>query len=211
MPRKFPDNLTKAELQIFKKLSTPIRIQNYLDSLIRNFEPDGDTLMSPRRVLQARRAHCIEGAMLAAAALWYHGQPPFLLDLKAAAHDLDHVVVPFMQNGRWGAISKTNHAVLRWREPVYRDIRELVMSYFHEYFDDNGHKTLRSYSQPFDLRRLTRPDWMTAEDDLWDVGYELDESRHTPIVEKSLIRKFRRADPIEIQAGKLVQYKPPRK
>src|SRR5262245_60059580 len=126
------------EVALLRKLSSPRKIQDFLDTIEMNFEKDGDTCMSPRRVLRERKAHCMEGAMLAATALRLQGHPPLVIDLKSIQSDDDHIVTVFQQNGCWGAISKTNHAVLRYREPIYRSLRELAMSYFHEYFVDDG-------------------------------------------------------------------------
>ena len=148
----FKELLTPAEQAVFKKLDSPNKIQDFLDSLPINFELKGETYMSPRRVLRTKTAHCFEGALVAAAALAYHGKKPLLLDLRTSADDEDHVVTLYRENGYWGAISKTNHPVLRYRDGVYKTPRELVMSYFHEYFmSKNGKKTLREYSNPFDL------------------------------------------------------------
>jgi hypothetical protein len=205
-PRRNRFNLTGAERAVFDRLSTPAKIQDYLNALPINFEPNGDTCRSPHEVLQTQRAHCLEGALFAAAVLWYHGQAPLLLDLKAAAHDYDHVVTLFKQHGRWGAISKTNHAVLRYREPVYATVRELALSYFHEYFDHSGKKTLRSFSKPFSLKRFGTS-WITDSDDLWEIGAALDDAPHVSIASASQFKTLRRADPLEIEAGKLTEYK----
>ena len=132
----------------------PEKIQRFLYGLRQNFELKGETCNSVRTVLKERRAHCIEGAMLAAAALWVHGEPPLLLDMRAV-RDFDHVVALFRRRGHWGAISKTNGIGLRWRDPVYGSLRELAMSYFHEYTNRRDHKTLREYSVPLD-RKSTR-------------------------------------------------------
>ena len=135
--RQFPKSVMKEfpeEFSIFKKLRTPADIQDFVNGFEMNFTGRQHTYASPLVVLQTGKAHCMEGAMLAAAALWYLGYPPLLLDLKTTAQDDDHVVALFKEGGRWGAISKTNHAVLRYRDPVYRDPRELAMSYFNEYF-----------------------------------------------------------------------------
>ena len=137
--------LTKEEFAALKKLSTPIKIQNFLDALPMNFEKDGDTHRSPRAVLRAGKAHCIEGAMLAAAALWIQGEPPLILNLSArmGKGDVDHVIALYKRGGAWGAVSKTNHAVLRFRDPIYRTLRELAASYFNEWFLlPSGEKTL---------------------------------------------------------------------
>ncbi|HLC66532.1 MAG TPA: hypothetical protein VJK52_02735 [Candidatus Nanoarchaeia archaeon] len=200
-------DLTNAELRIFQRLRTPQRIQDFLDDLKINFEESGDTCWSPRKVLQERKAHCMEGEMLAAAALRLHGYRPLVIDLRATADDFDHVVAVFQQHGHWGALSKTNHAVLRYREPVYRNIRELAMSYFHEYFDDNGKKNLREYSRPIDLSRFDRISWMTTGADVWEIPEYLDCAKHFTILNHRQHAMLRRAHPIEIKAGKLVEWK----
>src|SRR3989344_6708420 len=133
---------TKQEWQLLASLNSPRKIQDYLDTLGINFEKGGETLRSPREVMKVGEAHCIEGALMAATALWYHDKSPLLLDLVTSKSDFDHVVALFKVGKHWGALSKTNHAVLRYREPVYKSVRELAMSYFHEYFLDNGKKTL---------------------------------------------------------------------
>jgi len=209
--RSFPKHVLKefpAEFAIFKKLNTPGKIQDYLDSIGINFEKEGETSRSPLMVLRRKEAHCIEGAMLAAAALWYHGESPLLLDLKVAPGkgDGDHVVTLFKQNGYWGAISKTNHAVLRYRDPIYRTIRELVLSYFHEYFLDNGVKTLRTYSRPFSLLPFGDK-WLTSTENLWEINNALDKSPHFEIAEKGIMAKLRLSHPVEREAGKIVEWK----
>jgi hypothetical protein len=189
--------LTKSERAVFRRLDSPRKIQDFLDRLAINFEKNGDTHGSPRRVLRERKAHCIEGALLAAAALWFHGRPPLLLDLKTKLLDDEHVVALFRENGHWGAISKTNHAVVRYRDPVYRTVRELALSWFHEYFrDHDGLKTLVSYSRPFDLRTLG-DSWITAGDDLWHLDGILNAIRHHPFVPAANRRLIRRATPFE--------------
>lgn len=191
------------EFSVLKKLTTPAKVQDFLETLPINFERRGDTCRSPLMALRAKKAHCMEGALLAAAAFWYHGEPPLLLDLKTGRGDESHVIALFKQNGRWGAVSKTNHAVLRYRDPVYASPRELAMSYFHEYFLDNGRKTLRSYSKPFDLRKYNG-DWLTAPKHLWKLIDALDRSPHVRIAPRAIA--LRRADVIERKAGKLVQW-----
>ena len=196
----------KGELSILRKLRTPHKIQDFLDAIPINFETGGETCMSPRRVLREKRAHCMEGALLAASALWLQGQPPFLLDLKTGRGDTDHVVALFKHKNYWGGITKTNHAVLRFRDPIYRDPRELTMSFFHEYFLDSGRKTLLSYSRPFDLRKVFKKyNWTVSEEDLWDLSDELDGSPHLPITRRKI--KLRPAGKTEIEAGKVVEWK----
>ncbi len=200
--------LTREERKIFEKLNTPLKIQDYLDSIPFNKEKTGSTLMSPRRVLGAGRAHCIEGALLASAILWYHGQAPILLDLKTIGrpHDYDHVIALFKINGKWGAISKTNHVVLRYRDPIYKSVRELALSYFHEYFLYTGKKTLRSYSKPFSLKKFGES-WITKMEDLWDIEEAIDDSPHLSIVENRDLKNLRRASLFERKIGKIVEWK----
>jgi len=199
--------LTPPESRLFQKLSTPQKIQKYLDTLPINFETKGETYMSPRRVLRAKTAHCFEGALLAATALAYHGQRPLLLDFRTIPADEDHVVTLFRQNGYWGAISKTNHAILRYREPVYRTVRELAMSFFHEYLMDDGRKSLRAYSRPFNLSKFSPERWVIAEEELFWLAGALDDSRHFPTVPKKNLRTLRRAYPIELRAMKLLEWR----
>lgn len=156
-----------------------------------------------------RTAHCIEGAMLAALAFRLQGRKPLVLDLEAAAHDFDHVIALFKERGKWGAVSKTNHTVLRFRDPVYASIRELVMSYFHEYTDARGIKTLRSYSKPVNLSRFDRQHWMTGTD-AWCVAEFLAEAPHTQIVTPRQAARLRRQDAIERRAGEIVEWHKPR-
>lgn len=189
--------LTSGEERVLRRLDSSLKIQDFLDRLPINFEKHGETHFSPRRVLRERKAHCIEGALLAAAALWLQGERPLLLDLKTKLLDDEHVVALFRRNGYWGAISKTNHAVVRYRDPIYRTVRELAVSYFHEYFRDNdGLKTLVSYSRPFDLRTLGEY-WVTAEEDLWHLDDALNAIPHYPFVPRVNARLMRRATPFE--------------
>jgi len=201
--------LSPGEFLTLRRLSTPEKIQRFLFDLKQNFEPDGDTCRTVRGVLRERRAHCIEGAMLAAAALWVHGEPPLLMDMRAE-HDYDHVVALFRRRGCWGAISKTNGIFLRWRDPVYRTLRELAMSFVHEYANRRDRKTLREFSIPFDLRRVPVSVWASGGEDAWEVCDRLDELRHYRLMSRAQIRSLVRRDPFEREAGNLVQYRKPR-
>lgn len=199
--------LTEKELRILRALNSPRKIQDYINGIPINFDQGADTCMSPRMVLREGKAHCIEGAMLAAVALRLQGHPPLVVDLTTVKRDQDHVIAVFRVGGTWGAISKTNHVVLRYREPVYKSIRELVMSYFHEYFADDGAKTLRSYCMPVDLSRFDKRGWMTAEEDVWYVPEYLAEVKHIPILTRLQIARLRKADKIELSAGDLVEWR----
>ncbi len=192
--------LTTDERKLFKKLNTPNKIQDYLDAMPNNvLNSNEHTMRSPRRVMRDRKAHCMEGAMLAAAALAYHGRPPILLGLEATENDYDHIVALFKEDGRWGAISKTNYPVLRWRDPVYTSVRELAMSYFHEYFLDSGKKTLRRYSAPFNIQKFDPARWVTIEEDVDWLAEELGEAKHFPIAPPKAIKKLRKASKIEVE------------
>ena len=201
--------LTARQFAVLRRLDTPQKIQMYLHELRQNFEPDGDTCRPVSEVLRTQRAHCIEGAMLAAAALWVHGEPPLLLDMRAE-RDFDHVVALFRRNGCWGAISKTNGIGLRWRDPVYRTLRELAMSYFHEYTNRLDHKTLREYSMPFDLRRVDPSIWVSGTKHCWGICEKLDEIRHFKLVNGRHLRAVVRRDPFERRIAVLGQYRRPR-
>jgi hypothetical protein len=211
--RPFPDMFFTEfpkEFSIIKKLNSPAKVQDFLNSLAVNFETNGETCLSPLLVLREKKAHCMEGALLASAIFWYHGERPLLLDLKTTNDDNDHVVALFRSRSCWGAVSKTNHAVLRYRDPIYKDIRELAMSYFNEYFLDSGVKTLRSYSLPFDLSVPSKKfddSWLTTKENLWNLTDALDMSKHISILKKGATRRLRRADPLEIKAGKIVEQK----
>lgn len=202
--------LSPAERMVFSKLRSPHTIQSYLDSLPINFETSGETYMSPRRVLQTGRAHCFEGALLAAAALAYHGQRPLILDLKTSPNDEDHVVALFKQNGCFGALSKTNHATLRYRDPIYKTVRELALSYFHEYFLPSGAKTLRSYSKPFDLSKYAAERWLTAEEDLFWLVEELDNAPHVALISRAQVPLLRKAAKFEVETTAATEWQPPK-
>ncbi len=202
--------LTKEEGRLFRTLNSPKKIQDFLNTFNQKpEEKNGHIVRSPRTVLQTRTANCMEGALLAATILQFHGEKPLLLDLKVADtnnKDVDHVVALFEMDGHYGAISRTSHAVLRYREPIYKTLRELVLSYFHEYFtNSDGKKTLRSYSKPFDVSKRFGTRWITTEHDIFEIAVALDESPHFEILTKKMERNLRRADPIEIEAGKLVE------
>ncbi len=196
---------THPDLKILRSLTTPRRVQDFLDTIPINHERQGETCSSPVVTLQRRSAHCMEGALVAALALWMQGHPPLIMDLKTTDDDVDHLVALVRIDGYWGGITKTNHAVLRYREPMFRDLRELAASYFHEYTLPDGRKTLRSYSEAFDLRRY-RGDWITTDEPLWDLEREIDRSRHHKLVSRRQIARLRRGDPIEAKAGELTEW-----
>jgi hypothetical protein len=186
---------TRAERAVFAKLKTPNDIQRFLDDEISyNLEPQGATCSSPRLVLKHRAAHCMEGAVFAAAALRMLGYPPLLVDLEAV-RDSDHVLAVYRRNGRWGSIAKSNFAGLRSREPVYRSIGELAISYFEHYYNEAGEKTLRNHSRPVNLTRFDRSiQWMTTLEEVWEIPSYLCEVPHTPLVTPQVLRAVSRMD-----------------
>jgi hypothetical protein len=204
MPR-YPE-LSAKERSVLRSLSTPAKIQDFLDKLAMNHEKRAESCMSPRRVLATRKAHCLEGALLAATAFWLQGEPPLLLELRALPPDQDHAVALYKRNGYWGAVSKTNHATVRFRDPIYKTIRELAVSYFHEYFlNTTGAKTLRSFTAPFSLKRFGTS-WITSDADLWDIAYALHDAPHTPLVPEGNKRYIRKADRMERKAGRIIEW-----
>ncbi len=182
-------------------LRRPDSIQRFLDEeAAYNKEADGATCRSPRRVLRDKTAHCMEGALFAAAALGVNGYRPLLLDLEAVRDD-DHVLAVFRDRGLWGAIAKSNYSGLRFREPVYRTIRELAMSYFEHYFNLQGEKTLRAYSRPVSLKRFERIQWMTSEEDVWTIPEYLCTISHTRLLPQNRVRGLSRVDKRLFNAG----------
>jgi len=193
--------LDREEWATLRRLSSPEKIQSFLDDDIGyNKEREGPTCRSPRRVLRDRVAHCIEGALFAAAALRSSGHPPLIVDLVAVRDD-DHILAVFKEHGHWGAIAKSNYAGLRFREPVYRSLRELAMSYYEHYYNLKGEKTLRAFSRPVNLSRFDKLGWMTTEQDLWVICDYLCTIHHTDILRPEMTRKRRRLDRRSYEAG----------
>ena len=177
-----PFDLTRAEARLLSSLTPAWRIQEYLDASLL-YDTKGGTCRSPRRVIRDGVCQCMDGALFAAAALRMQGHPPLILDLEAEQDD-DHVLAIFKTTHGWGAIGRSNYSGLRYREPVYRTLRELVMSYFEHYYNRRGEKTLRAYSRPVPMTRF--PAWRTAEHDLWEVAGHLAGIPHYEILPASL-------------------------
>jgi hypothetical protein len=192
--------------RLFLRLRSPVKIQNYLDSLPVNFELTGESNFSPRDVFHQKTAHCFEGAVFAAAALAFHGERPLLMDFATAYNDEDHTIALFRKNGYWGAISKTNHAIIKYRDPVYDSPRELAMSYFHEYFMHDGRKSLRGYSRPFDLSKYSPQKWITSGESLDWLMAALSRTRYFPIAPEKNMRALTRASDIECAALRIQCY-----
>jgi hypothetical protein len=202
-------DLTPSEFAILRRLDTPPKIQLFINAIPANHEIGGETILSVREVLRQRRAHCIEAAFVAACAQWIHGELPLVMYLDCAASDFPHVVALYRRGACWGAISKSNGAHLRYRDPIYRSLRELAMSYFHEYFDKLGRKTLRSYSGAFDLRRVDPALWVTSQRACHDAHERLAGLRHYALISAHQEGLLSRCDLFERAVAKSVEYPRP--
>ena len=203
--------LNRAEFCVLRRLGTPQQIQRFVNAIPINHELGGETILSVRQVLVQRRAHCIEAAFVAACALWIHGEPPLVMHLDCAWSDDPHVVALFRRCGAWGAISKSNGAHLRYRDPIYRSLRELALSYFHEYFDQRGRKTLRSYSIAFDLRGIDPGLWITHAATCEEANARLARLRHYALMPSRQRLRLARLDAFEQRAAAIVEYPHPRR
>lgn len=189
--------LSSKDLRTLRSLKTPVQIQRFVDSLEYQY---ADTAWSPQRVLRERKGHCLEGALLAAAALRANGYLPLLMDLEAVRDD-DHVIALYREHGLWGGIAKSNYAGLRFRAPIYRTLRELALSYFEHYYNPRGERTLRAYSRPVILAHLDHKHWMTSEEDVWCVPESLIAAKHYPLFPARIARKLPRLDRRSFEAG----------
>ncbi|HVO29217.1 MAG TPA: hypothetical protein VMV18_00700 [bacterium] len=183
-------DFTAAELRRLRALKTPYGVQRFLSDMPYHL---ANSSWSPRRVLRERTAHCLEGAIFAAAALRVLGFPPLVVDLEAE-RDTDHVIAVFRDRGHWGAIAASNYATCRYREPVYRSLRELALSYFDGYYNLAGERSLRTFSRPVDLSRFDARHWMTAEKDVWFIAEHLCEIPHTRLLSKAQAKRLHRVD-----------------
>lgn len=189
--------LAPENLRTLRALKTPAQIQKFIDALPYQY---GHTAWSPQRALREQKGHCLEGALLAAAALRVNGRPPLLMDLESV-HDDDHVLAVYREGGLWGSIAKSNFAGLRFRAPVYRTPRELALSYFEDYYNLRGQRTLRSYSVVVNLARLDSRHWMSSEEDVWCVPELLIATRHYPLFLDKVARALPRLDRRSFEAG----------
>jgi hypothetical protein len=192
-------NWTKDETDFLRTLNDPDKIQGFLDSI--EYNPSYEC-RSPRHVISKRSAHCFEGALFAAAALEFSGYKPLIADMKAYNDD-DHVIALFSIDGHWGSVAKSNFTTLRYREPVYRSLRELVMSYYDFYFNTDGDKSLRSYSLPLNLSIYNNRDWKTTDEDLEYIGDKLESMHHYPVVNDRMIKNLKRASASILSASLL--------
>ncbi|HVM96487.1 MAG TPA: hypothetical protein VMT89_08865 [Candidatus Acidoferrales bacterium] len=191
---------TARELRFLRSLRPEWRIQEFLDGIDYDVRTEG--CRSARRVLHERKAQCLDGALFAAAALRVQGQVPLLMDLEAE-YDSDHVLALFRRNGHWGAMARSNFSGLRFREPVFRTLRELALSYFESYFNLRRQKSLRRYSVAVDLRRHDDLEWMSGENEQWGIAERLVEVRHFNLLTPAMRRDLGPVDRRLFEAGKV--------
>jgi hypothetical protein len=189
----------REEIRLLKSLDNPDKIQAYLDAI--DYNPSYEC-RSPRWVMKKRSAHCFEGALFAAAAMQFIGYKPVIVDMKAENDD-DHVIAVYKTDSCWGAVAKSNFTSLRSREPVYKSLRELIMSYFDFFFNTDGYKSLRSYSLPLDLTAFEPRNWRTTDEDLEYIGDKIESLHHYPVATKKQIKKFYSASESMLKAGLL--------
>jgi hypothetical protein len=196
--RVFEQVFNQKELRIFARLDSPPKIQDFLDKLSYSGKVE---YSCPRTVLRQRQAHCFDGALFAAAALRRLGYPPLIVDLLPNERDDDHLLAVFKKNGHWGAVAKSNFVGLRYREPVYRTLRELVMSYFEQFFNIQREKTLRGYTVPLNLETFDHLNWMGEDDPLEAIGSRLDEIQRVSLITKRMARGLAQVDKRSCTAG----------
>jgi len=203
--------LNKSERQILDQLTSPIKIQDFLDDLTYSADP---FYRCPLRVFQDRMAHCFDGALFAAAALRRIGYPPLILEMIPNDRDDDHLLALYKYGRYWGSVAKSNFVGLRFREPVYRTLRELVMTYFEQYYNVAGEKTLRGYTVPLNLKSFDKLNWMTSDEHLDDIAERLDAIRRILILTPEMVERLSKLDDRSHKAGLLFVneaglYKPP--
>jgi hypothetical protein len=191
------NRFTPAELRKLRSLKNPHGIQRFLDDMPYHL---ANTAWSPRRVLRENTAHCFEGATFAAAALRANGYPPLILDLEAE-NDTDHVIAIYRIDRHWGAIAKSNYTGCRYREPIYRSLRELALSYFDVYFNLRRERSLRTFSRPVNLTRFDHLQWMTADKPLWFIAEYLFEIHHYRLLAPGMEKRLHRLDDRSFRAG----------
>ncbi len=197
--------LSPDELAVLAPLTSARKVQDFLDTLAINHEKRGETNLSPRQVLREGKAHCLEGALLAATAFWLAGERPLVMELGVKDRNDDHALALYRVNGYWGAVSKTNHTCLRFRDPIYKTVRELALSYFHEYFiTDTGEKILRSYTRPISLKQYGTK-WVTG-DEVWDVAWAIHKKPHYSLLPRENKRHVREADEVERKGASIEEW-----
>ena len=196
----FRGMLTRSEQRIMARLMSPAKIQKFLDQTSYSTE---DIYRCPLRVLRGCRAHCFDGAVFAAAALRRLGFPPLVLELVPNERDDDHLIALYKRDGLWGAVAKSNFVGLRFREPVFRSLREVVLSYFEQFFNVAGEKTLRAYTLPLNLTAFDALGWTVNDEPLDQIAESLDKKRRISVITDEAVRQLSLADERSRKAGLL--------
>lgn len=196
----FTNALIPDERKFIRSLTTPDKIQAFLDSVPYSGE---DRYRAPLTFLRDRTGHCFDGASFAAAMLSRLGHPPLLVDMIPNARDDDHMCAPFKMNGHWGALAKSNFSGLRYREPVYKNLRELIMSYFDDYFNNVGEKTMRGYTTPLNLSTFHKHNWLTDDAAMDKIADKLGEIKQYQILTPAMVRALAPVDERSLKAGLL--------
>lgn len=194
----FEKALNNQELKTMSKLNSPNKIQAFLDAIPYSSE---SIYRCPLQVLRDRVANCFDGALFAAAALRQIGFPPLILDMIPDSRDDDHVLALYKQDGHWGAIAKSNFVGLRFREPIHRNLRELVLSYFDQYYNIKREKTLRGYTLPLNLKTFDKFDWMVSDKSMERIAQRLDEIRRFFLLTPKMIAGLSTVDERLYKAG----------
>lgn len=194
----FDQKLSRSERLILSDLTTPHKIQEFLDGIPYSTDP---VYRCPLRVLQDRVAHCFDGALFAAALMRRIGHPPMITDMLPNNRDDDHLLALFRIEEHWGAVAKSNFTGLRYREPIYRSLRELIMSYFEQYYNVAGEKTLRGYTAPLDLTLFDSEDWMISDACLEQIAQRTDEIRRFALLTPQMEAGLSTVDERSLKAG----------
>jgi hypothetical protein len=199
-PAEFDSALTRSQSRLLAGLTTPARIQAFLDTIEYSEE---ERYRCPLTLLRDNKGHCFDGALFAAAMLRRIGHTPLITDIIPNDNDDDHLLALYRVRGHWGAVAKSNYTGLRFREPVYRTLRELIMSYFEVFFNAVGEKTMRAYTRPLNLSAFDKLGWMTNDGVLDTIGERLDEIRIFKPLTPTMIRNLSFADERSVKAGLL--------
>jgi len=194
----FEKLFNKDELKILSKLNSPAKIQEFVDEIPYSTDK---FYRCPHTVLRDRKAHCFDGAMFAAAAFRMNGYPPLVLDMLPNDRDDDHILALYKKNNHWGAVAKSNFVGLRFREPIYRNLRELVLSYFDDYYNLNGEKTLRGYTNPLNLSAFDNQQWMTRDEAMEAIAERMDRLRKFNLLTEEMVAGLSLKDKRSLEAG----------
>jgi hypothetical protein len=197
---QFERGLSPRDRARLGRITTPAQVQTFLDSIPYSAEA---RYRSPLTAIRDRKAHCFDGAVLAAALLQRIGHPPLVLNMFPNERDDEHLIAPFQRHGAWGAVAQSNMVGLRYREPIHRTLRELMISYFEQYFNVVSEKTLRTYTRPITLAQFDRQDWTTDDRTMDLIADRLEELSRIPLLTRQMIAGLAEVDRLAFRAGML--------